>query len=142
MFIFALLNIFISCYILSGGKHYPMKLILQIKRILLSTALAISIMAPGLTSAPATASSMAQMGHPPTDIVACLNQHQAPTAPTSGESRHLKDDDKERHIPPVNPYFVAFQHTYNEPQKSYRDPSLTSSFRPPDIVILTARLRI
>jgi len=86
-------------------------------------------------------SSMGDMDHPATDIVNCMNQHQAPTISAIKELEQVDSEDDEP-TPPEFSFFNAIDLRYDKPTKQKTDLIRSSSFRPPDIVILTANLRI
>jgi len=101
-----------------------------------------SIIIPSIASSTTLAiSSMEDMGHATVDAIRCTSQHQISVAP-AGVRLDKIDRDKDEPISPEQPYFTAFQHQFREPIKPKLELILLSSFRPPDIVILTAHLRI
>lgn len=116
---------------------------LRLKRLFLPLAVAVSLLVPGIAASPtfAMSSSMDDMGHSTADIVSCMNQHQVPTATTTKELDQIDSED-ENPLPPEAPYFNVSDLAYAEPTKQKTDLIRSSSFRPPDIVILTANLRI
>ena len=115
---------------------------LHINQLLLPIVVAISIIIPAVAGSPTFAmSSMDDMGHSSVDIVSCLNQHQVPTPPTAKEIDQLKNDDDDG-APQESPYYSGLSINYAEPKKQKTNLIASSSFRPPDIVILTANLRI
>lgn len=115
---------------------------LHINRLLLPIVVAISIIIPAIAGSPTFAmSSMDDMGHSDVDIVSCMNQHQAPTPPTAKEIDQLKNDDDDG-APQESSYYLSISTDYAEPKKQKTNRITSSSFRPPDIVILTENLRI
>ncbi len=115
---------------------------LHIHRILIPIVVAISIVIPAIAGSPTFAmSSMADMGHSDVDIVSCMNQHQVPTPPTAKEIDQLKNEDDDG-APQESPYYLGLSTNYAEPKKQKTNLIVSSSFRPPDIVILTLNLRI
>mgnify|MGYP005608526221 FL=1 len=115
---------------------------LHINRLLLPIVVAISIIIPAIAGSPTFAmSSMDDMGHSEVDIVSCMTQHQAPTPPTAKEIDQLKNDDDDG-APQESPYYLGLSTNYGEPKKQKTNRITSSSFRPPDIVILTENLRI
>ena len=113
---------------------------LHINRLLLPIVVAISIILPAVAGSPTFAmSSMNNMGHSDVDIVSCMNQHQVPTPPTAKEIDQLKNEDDDG-VPQDLPYYVGLSTNYGEPKKQKTNLIASSSFRPPDIVILTANL--
>ena len=115
---------------------------LHINRLTLAIVVAISIILPAVAGSPTFAmSSMNNMGHSDVDIVSCMNQHQVPTPPTAKEIDQLKNDDDDG-APQEPPYYLGLSINYAEPKKQKTNLIASSSFRPPDIVILTANLRI
>ena len=115
---------------------------LNLNQLLLPIVVAISIIIPAVAGSPTFAmSSMDDMGHSSVDIVSCLNQHQVPTPPTAKEIDQLKNDDDDG-APQESPYYSGLSINYAEPKKQKTNLIASSSFRPPDIVILTANLRI
>lgn len=124
------------------GRMHTMLNKLHINRLLLPVVVAISIIIPAIAGSPAFAmSSMGDMGHSNVDIVSCMTQHQAPTATTLKELDQVDNEDDDP-IPPENTYFNPSELRYDQPAKQKTDLIRSSSFRPPDIVILTANLRI
>lgn len=115
---------------------------LHINRLILAIVVAISIILPAVAGSPTFAmSSMDNMGHSDVDIVSCMNQHQVPTPPTAKEIDQLKNEDDDG--PPQElPYYLGQSTKYGEPKKQRTNLIASSSFRPPDIVILTSNLRI
>lgn len=115
---------------------------LHINRLILAIVVAISIILPAIAGSPTFAmSSMDNMGHSDVDIVSCMNQHQVPTPPTAKEIDQLKNEDDDG-APQELPYYLGQSTNYGEPKKQRTNLIASSSFRPPDIVILTANLRI
>ena len=115
---------------------------LHINRLLLPVVVAISIIIPAIAGSPTFAmSSMDDMGHSNVDIVSCMNQHQVPTATAIKELDQVDNEDDDP-IPPEITYFNPTELRYDQPAKQKTDLIRSSSFRPPDIVILTANLRI
>ena len=115
---------------------------LHINRLILAIVVAISIILPAVAGSPTFAmSSMDNMGHSDVDIVSCMNQHQVPTPPTAKEIDQLKNEDDDG-APQELPYYLGQSTNYGEPKKQRTNLIASSSFRPPDIVILTANLRI
>ena len=115
---------------------------LHINRLLLPIVVAISIIIPAIAGSPTFAlSSMGDMGHSNVDIVSCMNQHQVPTPPTAKEIDQLKNEDDDG-APQELPYYLGQSTNYGEPKKQRTNLIASSSFRPPDIVILTSNLRI
>ena len=115
---------------------------LHINRLILAIVVAISIILPAVAVSPTFAmSSMGDMGHSNVDIVSCMNQHQAPTPPTAKEIDQLKNEDDDG-VPQELPYYLGLSTNYGEPKKQKTNLIASSSFRPPDIVILTSNLRI
>ena len=115
---------------------------LHINRLTLAIVVAISIILPAVAGSPTFAmSSMDDMGHSNVDIVSCMNQHQVPTPPTAKEIDQLKNEDDDG-VPQELPYYLGLSTNYGEPKKQKTNLIASSSFRPPDIVILTANLRI
>ena len=113
---------------------------LHINRLTLAIVVAISIILPAVAGSPTFAmSSMNNMGHSDVDIVSCMNQHQVPTPPTAKEIDQLKNEDDDG-VPQDLPYYVGLSTNYGEPKKQKTNLIASSSFRPPDIVILTANL--
>ena len=111
-------------------------------RLLLPIVAAFAIFIPASTGSSVFAmSSMDDMGHSNVDIVSCMNQHQVPTPPTAKEIDQLKNDDDDG-APQESPYYLGLSINYAEPKKQKTNLIASSSFRPPDIVILTANLRI
>ena len=111
--------------------------------IILSTALMLGVVLPGFSAPSAFASAaMQEMRHSPADLLGCLNQHQAQATPSNKDTIQPQDDNKKDPIPPANVYIsasIASRVGHSDPD----DRLLTSSsFRPPDIVIDTANLRI
>jgi len=114
---------------------------LHINRLILPIVVAISIIIPAIAGSPTFAmSSMDNMGHSSVDIVDCMNQHQVPTPPTEKEIDHLKNEDDGAYQEPS--YYSGLSTNYAEPKKQKTNLITSSSFRPPDIVILTSNLRI
>ncbi len=115
---------------------------LHINQLLLPIVVAISIIIPAVAGSPTFAmSSMDDMGHSEVDIVSCITQHQVPTATAIKELDQVDNEDDDP-IPPENTYFNPSELRYDQPAKQKTDLIRSSSFRPPDIVILTANLRI
>lgn len=115
---------------------------LHINQLLLPIVVAISIILPAVAGSPTFAmSSMDNMGHSDVDIVSCMNQHQVPTPPTAKEIDQLKNEDDDG-APQELPYYLGQSTNYGEPKKQRTNLIASSSFRPPDIVILTSNLRI
>ncbi|MBL8122309.1 hypothetical protein JNM87_06200 [Candidatus Saccharibacteria bacterium] len=115
---------------------------LHINRLTLAIVVAISIILPAVAGSPTFAmSSMDDMGHSNVDIVSCMNQHQVPTPPTAKEIDQLKNEDDDG-VPQELPYYLGLSTNYGEPKKQKTNLIASSSFRPPDIVILTSNLRI
>jgi hypothetical protein len=115
---------------------------LHINRLILAIVVAISIILPAVAGSPTFAmSSMDNMGHSDVDIVSCMNQHQVPTPPTAKEIDQLKNEDDDG-APQELPYYLGQSTNYGEPKKQRTNLIASSSFRPPDIVILTSNLRI
>ena len=115
---------------------------LHINRLILAIVVAISIILPAVAGSPTFAmSSMDNMGHSDVDIVSCMNQHQVPTPPTAKEIDQLKNEDDDG-APQELPYYLGQSTNYGEPKKQRTNLIASSSFRPPDIVILTENLRI
>lgn len=115
---------------------------LHINRLILAIVVAISIILPAIAGSPTFAmSSMDNMGHSDVDIVSCMNQHQVPTPPTAKEIDQLKNEDDDG-APQELPYYLGQSTNYGEPKKQRTNLIASSSFRPPDIVILTSNLRI
>lgn len=115
---------------------------LHINRLILPIVVAISIIIPAIAGSPTFAmSSMDDMGHSDVDIVSCMNQHQAPTPPTAKEIDQLKNKDDDG-APQESPYYLGLSTNYAEPKKQKTNLIASSSFHPPDIVILTSNLRI
>lgn len=115
---------------------------LHINRLTLAIVVAISIILPAVAGSPTFAmSSMDNMGHSNVDIVSCMNQHQVPTPPTAKEIDQLKNEDDDG-APQELPYYLGQSTNYGEPKKQRTNLIASSSFRPPDIVILTSNLRI
>lgn len=115
---------------------------LHINRLTLALVVAISIILPAVAGSPTFAmSSMDDMGHSDVDIVSCMNQHQVPTPPTAKEIDQLKNEDDDG-VPQELPYYLGLSTNYGEPKKQKTNLIASSSFRPPDIVILTSNLRI
>jgi len=120
-----------------------MKISLIIKRIILSSAVVASLLAPSFSATTVSATqTMDDMGHAKVDIANCLERHQTPTAPINKDIKQLDNEDKDEPTPPEVPYFVAFQKKPVEPEKPKVNLIESSSFVPPDIIILTAKLRI
>jgi hypothetical protein len=116
---------------------------LHINQLLLPIVVAISIIIPAIAGSPTFAmSSMDDMGHSEVDIVSCMTQHQVPTATTINEELDQVDNEDDDPLPPENTYFNPSELRYDQPAKQKTDLTRSSSFRPPDIVILTANLRI
>ena len=115
---------------------------LHINQLLLPIVVAISIIIPAVAGSPTFAmSSMDDMGHSEVDIVSCMNQHQVPTATAIKELDQVDNEDDDP-IPPEITYLNPTELRYDQPAKQKTDLMRSSSFRPPDIVILTANLRI
>ena len=115
---------------------------LHINRLTLAIVVAISIILPAVAGSPTFAmSSMDDMGHSDVDIVSCMNQHQVLTPPTAKEIDQLKNEDDDG-VPQELPYYLGLSTNYGEPKKQKTNLIASSSFRPPDIVILTSNLRI
>lgn len=115
---------------------------LHINRLLLPIVVAISIIIPAVAGSPTFAmSSMDDMGHSNVDIVSCMNQHQVPTPPTAKEIDQLKNKDDDG-APQESQYYLGLSTNYGEPNKKETNLIASPSFRPPDMVILTANLRI
>lgn len=115
---------------------------LHINRLTLAIVVAISIILLAVAGSPTFAmSSMDDMGHSDVDIVSCMNQHQVPTPPTAKEIDQLKNEDDDG-VPQELPYYLGLSTNYGEPKKQKTNLIASSSFRPPDIVILTENLRI
>ena len=124
------------------GRMHTMLNKLHINRLLLPIVVAISIIIPAIAGSPTFAmSSMDDMGHSSVDIVSCMNKHQVPTPPTAKEIDQLKNDDDDG-APQELPYYLGLSTNYGEPKKQKTNLIASSSFRPPDIVILTSNLRI
>lgn len=134
---------FCSYCIFSSRTLSCMRISLVIKRISLLSAIAFSVLLPGFTATTTyAAGNMDGMGHAKTDVTNCLERHQAPTAPIDRESKQTDHEDKDEPIPPAVPYYAIFQKHPAEPSKSVKKLVESSSFVPPDIIILTANLRI
>jgi len=117
----------------------PIKL--HINRLLLPIVVAISIIVPAITGPQAFAiSSMDDMNHSDVDIISCANQHQTPTLSVVKELNQLEDE--EDNTPQESTYYLGLSVNYAAPKKQKTDLITSSSFRPPDIVILTSNLRI
>lgn len=115
---------------------------LHINRLILPIIVAISIIMPGFASSTTFAMSpMDDMGHSTTDYVSCISEHQVPVVPAAKELDQIKNEDDET-TPPESPYFMGLSQQYAKPNKQETNLITSSSFRPPDIVILTANLRI
>lgn len=115
----------------------------SITRMLLAAALLANILMPASAGALShTISSMDDMGHSKTDIISCLNQHQAPTAPVTKETKDIDGEDDIDPTPPETPTLRLDTINYSEPGFADNDITTSSSFKPPDIVIETANLRI
>lgn len=115
---------------------------LHINRLTIAIVVAISIILPAVAGSPTfVMSSMDDMGHSNVDIVSCMNQHQVPTPPTAKEIDQLKNEDDDG-VPQELPYYLGLSTNYGEPKKQKTNLIASSSFRPPDIVILTSNLRI
>lgn len=113
------------------------------KRVILSTAVTAGLLLSGGTAlAAASPESMGNMGHANNDIASCIERHQVPSASTGKDSVQFEEKDNEDPEPQKAPYFVAFAQPISEPEKPYIDIYKRSSFRPPDIIILTTKLRI
>lgn len=111
--------------------------------IILSTALMLGVVLPGFSAPSAFASAaMQDMRHSPTDLVGCLNQHQAQATPGVKTPIEPQKDNKKDPTPPTDFYNRINATSY----AGHSDPDdrlvTSSSFRPPDIVINTASLRI
>ena len=120
-----------------------MNISLIIKRILLSSAVVASLLAPTFSATTVSATqTMDDMGHAKVDIANCLERHQTSTAPINTDTKQLENEDKDEPTPPEAPYFVAFLKTPVDPEKPKVNLIESSSFVPPDIVILTVKLRI
>ena len=120
-----------------------MKVALIIKRIILSSAIIASLLAPGfLATDVAAMRTMDDMGHAKVNIANCLDRHQAPVAPVNKNATQLDNEDDDTPTPPTYPYFVAFNKTPTNFEKSSVNLIQSSSFVPPDIVMLTTALRI
>lgn len=116
--------------------------ILHINRLILPIVVSISIIIPAIAGSPTFAmSSMDDIGHSEVDLVSCMNQHQVPAPPKAKELDQLINEDDEG-IPQELPYYLGLSTSYAEPKKQKTNRIASSSFRPPDIVILTANLRI
>lgn len=114
----------------------------HIHRLIFPIVVAISIIIPAIAGSPTFAtSSMDDMGHSDVDIVSCMTQHQVPTAAAIKELDQVDSEDDDP-IPPEITYFNPSELRYDQPTKQKTDLIRSSSFRPPDIVILTANLRI
>lgn len=111
-------------------------------RLILPIAVAISIIVSTIAGSPTLAmSSMDDMSHSSVDIVSCMNQHQALTPPRAKEVDQLKNED-DGGAPQEPPYYLSLPTNYAEPKKPETNLIASSSFRPPDIVILALNLRI
>lgn len=113
------------------------------KRILLSSAVIASVLLPGFTTLNVSAAhAMGDMGYAQADLVNCFQRHQTPVAPIDKHALRQDDENKDDPIPHETPYFIVFQKNLGEGNRP--KPSLieSSSFVPPDIVILTATYRI
>lgn len=122
-----------------------MRVPLLIKRILFLSAIAFSVLLPGFTAtttyAAGTMDGMA-MGQSTTDLTNCLERHQAPAASVHKESKQTDPEDKDEPIPPSALYNVNSQKPLAGTAKPARNLIESSSFVPPDILILTSILRI
>jgi hypothetical protein len=122
-----------------------MRISLAIKRISLLSAIAFSVLLPGFTATTTYAAGNMDgmgMGQTRTDVTNCLERHQAPTAPIDKESKQTDPEDKDEPIPPELPYYANFQKLPTGTAKPARKLIESSSFVPPDILILTSTLRI
>ena len=108
-------------------------------KILLSGAIATTILMPGLVSA----QSMSESSHHATsDLATCLERHQTPSSSAAKASTQYSEDEEDEPRPPEFPYYLTIQNV--EYDQEVARPLLISSpsFIPPDIVILLATLRI
>lgn len=83
---------------------------------------------------------MDSMNHSNMDIVSCTNQHQVATPTATKELEQLENEDDT--TPQELPYNFNQTDNYSELKKRKTILISSSSFRPPDIVILTSNLRI
>lgn len=115
---------------------------LHLSRLIAPIIAAVSIITLVTSSSPTLAmSSMDTMGHSNMDVVSCINLHQVapPTATSEVDQLENEDDDD---APQELPYYLNLSTNYAQPNKQRADLISSSSFRPPDIVILTLNLRI
>lgn len=113
-------------------------------KITLVAALLANIFIPTSVAAIShTASTMDHMGHSNNSEVArCLVQHQSPNATVAKNYTHVKNKKQYDPNPPEVPYFSVHMTGYMEIELPKYDPIISSSFKPPDIVIETSNLRI
>ena len=113
------------------------------KYLLLPFILVFSLVLSGFASSTSSAMSMMEhSAHLSTDVVTCMVQHQNPAAPVSKEVRQLNEEDDDDPLPVRICYLYPTPDRYAAPNKKKSNRIVSSSFRPPDIVILTANLRI
>lgn len=120
-----------------------MHLLQMTKQLLLSSAVAMSVLLAGVLGPVAYAShSMATMGHETAPIANCAERHQAPTATVSKESYDFEQREDDEPDPSAPVTYPAASLVYPEPHRPVLRLFASSSFIPPDIVIQTAQLRI
>ena len=110
---------------------------------MLSSALLATALLPGFTaSATYVSQSMVGMDHATMDIASCMDRHQTPTAPLSKGAKQLDHEERETPTPPEGACFTVLRGPVMEPLRPPLNLLASSSFVPPDIVILTTQLRI
>lgn len=116
---------------------------LLIKRLLFPLLVAASIVIPSITGSTTFAmTSMDSMEHSKIDTATCINQHQVPVAPgPTQQNENGKNNDGDP-TPPELQYFWTSGNQFDVPAKPKPGLIFSSSFCPPDIIILTANLRL
>ena len=117
----------------------------HLKQYAASAALALSIVfsfGMGVPAAAMAATPMDGMAHENTSVIDCVNQHHV-TPGTTEKTDIDQLDDEDEPAPKPQPYYIQFQTGFNvQHQAAPTDIIRSSSYHPPDIIILTAKLRI
>ncbi len=117
----------------------------RLKQYATSAALALSIVfsfGMGMPAAAMATTPMDGMAHENTSVLDCVNQHHVTTGTTQKtDIDQLEDEDEP--APKPQPYYAQFQTGFVvRHQAAPADIIRSSSYHPPDIIILTAKLRI
>lgn len=114
-----------------------------IKRIMFSAAALAGLLLPALVGSSAMAMQPVEgMGHAVVDTFGCLERHNIPAAAVNKELKQDDTAERDDPLPLPWPLYVDLRQQITEPEKRIPDITVSSSFVPPDIVILTQQIRV